>query len=341
MAKHKLAHLVNLHAGGEKTVEQKRADSDAIEEVHELCSSPSIDYHLFIVDPTDPHTLDALFDFNPDSNAVHGGDTTFQHYLQGMMELEQRSTIAMIPSGTGDDGSAILGFRSDSKDQAIRQAETRRAGIDAFAIYIKAISEGKAPTNVKPIDIMKATAYFEGHDVRTLYALSSISLGISAASGKIHDTEGISYNGAFWKSFMGAKAVFANIMIDGVNYDRYLFDMSATNGEIFGNGLPINPGAVGDDGVGNVALISPHTDKKGLIHKLSGFVRLGKAFKELAKGKDVRRDWLTRATYENHLIVTLSKYHGIELQTDGRHHGKAHKVDLEVLPKNMQFVYSN
>ena len=187
-----------------------------------------------------------------------GGDGTFNEVVNGILKSENKNTaLALIPNGTGNDFC---------RGQSITYSQEKFMGALKNKHYIHfdagLISQG---TNLKYF-LNVADLGFGGHTAKILNKQRQMGLKGS-----------LSYSVAILRSFGSFRKPEVNIIADGKPlYNGKLMMLTICNGDTFGNGLIIHPGAKPDDGWLNITLLGEVTlwDYVSNIFKLKKGVRI-------------------------------------------------------------------
>lgn len=180
-----------------------------------------------------------------------GGDGTVCEVMNGLMSGDgpPQATLAILPLGTGNDSARAVGIHNDE---------------DA----LRALGSG----TVRCIDLIEIDCRTSGR-AAVQYAMLFASTGISTNLLK-HTTprlkslfgQRLAYGMGLLFALPGYVAPVMKISCDGVLMRKSLVLASASNGETFGGGMRIAPGAALDDGVLNINLIESIGTFEALRH---------------------------------------------------------------------------
>jgi diacylglycerol kinase (ATP) len=179
-----------------------------------------------------------------------GGDGTVYEVINGLMACpENRPALAILPFGTGNDSASAAGIHHPS---------------DTF----QALATGK----MRSIDLIEIRCQTHGAPC-VRYAMLFASVGITSDLLK-HTTPRLKRlcgrRLAYIAGLLFALRTYApgpmKVTCDGVTTQRRLIFACASNGETFGGGIRIAPGARLDDGKLNVNLIEAVGRLEALRH---------------------------------------------------------------------------
>ena len=177
-----------------------------------------------------------------DRIVVVGGDGTVQEVVNGIMAAGGRSVLGIVPLGTGNDLARSLGL---SRDPA-----------EAWTV---AIGRGS-----RPIDLMLAT----GGDGRRRWFGSAGGIGFDAqvASAMVSPSAWQRGRAGYLLTTLAELRRFENrqveLTVDGITTTPRVLFVAIANGEYYGGGMRIAPGAAVDDGsldvciVGNISRVT-------------------------------------------------------------------------------------
>jgi len=187
-----------------------------------------------------------------------GGDGTFNEVLNGILKSGNPNTsLALIPNGTGNDfcrGQGII-YKVEKFMDALKNQNY---------IYYDAgvIIQGTSQRYFLNI----ADLGFGGHTAKILN--NQRKMGLKGS---------ISYSVAILRSFGSFRKPEVKIMADGKPlYNGKLMMLTVCNGDTFGSGLIIHPGAKPDDGLLNITLLGEVTlwDYVSNIFKLKKGIKI-------------------------------------------------------------------
>ena len=163
-----------------------------------------------------------------------GGDGLINLCLQYV--AQSNISLAVIPAGTGNDFSRAVGFHGKSVSQIfeiIKQQKPRKIdlgsvkGTNSQQWYVQVLSTG-------------------------------FDAKVNALANRINWLRGKSkYTIAMLLILSKFKAMAYEIEIDGINHSRKAMLLSVANGETYGGGMRICPGASNSDGVFDILVVSP------------------------------------------------------------------------------------
>lgn len=170
-----------------------------------------------------------------------GGDGTFNEVVNGILKSENKNTaLALIPNGTGNDFCRGQKIRFNA-EKFIRAVDEKQY-ISYDTGHIKVGIESKFFLNI-------ADFGFGGHTAKILNKQRQKGLKGS-----------FSYSIAILRSFGSFRKPVVKIVADDLLlYHGKLMMLALCNGDTFGNGLIIHPGAKPDDGMLNITLLGKVT----------------------------------------------------------------------------------
>jgi diacylglycerol kinase (ATP) len=203
-----------------------------------------------------------------------GGDGTVQEVVNGVMAAGGRSVLGIVPVGTGNDLARSLGLPRD-----------------AAAAWTVAIGRGW-----RPIDLMLAT----GGDGRRRWFGSAGGIGFDAqvAAAMAIPAGWQRGRAGYLLTTLTELRRFENrrveLTVDGITTTPHVLFVAIANGEYYGGGMRIAPGAAVDDGMLDVCIV-------GNISRVT-------ALRQLAN--------LYRGTHVRHPQVKLRRGRSVEISGD-------------------------
>jgi len=232
-----------------------------------------------------------------------GGDGTVNEVMNGMMRSSRKPLLAIIPNGTGNDFYRSAFNNSTDGD---------------FLLALKS-------PFIMSVDVGK----IESH-LGTQYFLNIADVGFGAAVVEILNKQRKYFGGkasyalAILRTFLNFKTPHLTIQSPSYQYSGPVFMVAFCNGDMFGDGLYIHPGAKVNDGVINITLLK----KIGLMD----YVR---NLKNLKTGKRINHPEAFYFT-ENELSIMISKGKAVT-ETDGEHLATA-EIRVSIVPSAIQLL---
>ncbi len=219
--------------------------------------------------------------------AAVGGDGTVREVVDGIMSgHNDHVALAVIPFGTGNDLAQVLGVQTKS---------------DA----VRAIGAGVA----RSIDVIQITCQAEGNRV-VRHALLFAGVGVIAAalrkttpSFKRVFGQRLAYPMGLLAALLNYRAPRMRVTFDGTMLEEDFLFVGASNTEIAGGGMRVAPGALIDDGVLNLNLISAMGPWSALLQ-----------LRRLARGRHVGHP---KVRYITARTVQIDAGHPLDIAADG------------------------
>lgn len=169
-----------------------------------------------------------------------GGDGTVREVVDGMMSAKKEHVaLAVVPFGTGNDLAQVLGVQNESDS-----VRTIGAGL------------------VRSIDVIQIKCQSENQEV-VRHALLFAGVGVIAAalrkttpSVKRVLGQRLAYPMGLLAALLNYRAPRMRVTVDETTLEEDFLFVGASNTEIAGGGMRVAPGALLDDGVLNLNLIS-------------------------------------------------------------------------------------
>lgn len=244
-----------------------------------------------------------------DAVIAAGGDGTLHQVINGILEgrehIENLPCVGMIPIGSGNDFARTMKISRDY-DNIVSRLRTH---------------------SVNPIDIGRIDFNEAGsHRVKYFVNEASIGLGpevLQKLKGKVKSLPGLNYYLATLRAFFSYKPVHVRAVTAGWTWESLVRTLSVANGQYYGHGLCIAPGAQTDDGLLNVFLC-------GRVSVID-FIRYSGRLK---KGKHIP---LAEISYRTTKKIGLSCELPCMLEADGEIVGQL-PVEISILPRKLLFL---
>jgi YegS/Rv2252/BmrU family lipid kinase len=230
-----------------------------------------------------------------------GGDGTVNEVVNGLVAVDARAELAVIPRGTGVD--------------FVRSFEIPTKLDDAFSVILAGRS--------RPIDLGLATYRSWGGETETLYFANVASAGMSGAIAKrVNESKSRLAKASY---FLATFSVFARwqpgdvrVSVDDEIRSGRMRDVIIANCRYFGGGMKICPEAEPDDGVLDTLLIGDitKTDLALTLPKIYRGTHLPHPKAELLRGS----------------VVGVNARVPLPIQLDGEQPGTT-PVRFEVVPR--------
>ncbi|MEN9399806.1 MAG: hypothetical protein RL632_907 [Bacteroidota bacterium] len=232
-----------------------------------------------------------------------GGDGTVNEVMNGLMRAERKAHLAIIPNGTGNDFYRSAFNNTTHGDFLSALKNPRWMSVDV----------GKVQSALGP-----------------QYFLNIADVGFGAAVVEILNKQRkylggkASYALAILRTFLGFKTPELTIESPSMSYTGPVFMIAFCNGDMFGDGLYIHPGAKVNDGQLNVTLL-----------KRIGLMDYVRNLKNLKTGKRINHP---EAFYfvENELKISIFKGKAVT-ETDGEHIPSA-EINVTIVPSALELL---
>jgi diacylglycerol kinase (ATP) len=222
----------------------RKLPPDLSDFISELTQNSSFNHGHFHFTKYAGHAVELAI--NASNNGVDllvaiGGDGTFNEVVNGILKSENKNTaLALIPNGTGNDFCRGQKIRFNA-ERFIRAVDHKQY-IYYDTGHIKVGIESRFFLNI-------ADFGFGAHTAKTLNKQRQKGLKGS-----------FSYSVAILRSFGSFRKPIVKIVADDtLLYKGKLMMLALCNGDTFGNGLIIHPGAKPDDGMLNITLLGEVT----------------------------------------------------------------------------------
>lgn len=177
---------------------------------------------------------------NYDVLVAVGGDGTVREVVDGIMSAPRaRAALGIVPFGTGNDVAEVLGIRTE-----LEATRALKAGV------------------IKSIDLIEIACQAGGQGV-VRHALLFAGVGVIAEalrktspSFKRLFGQRLAYPMGLVAALLNYRAPCMRVTFDGTMLEEDFLFVGASNTETAGGGMRVAPGALIDDGVLNVNLIS-------------------------------------------------------------------------------------
>jgi diacylglycerol kinase (ATP) len=168
-----------------------------------------------------------------------GGDGTMHQVVNGVLSNKENANplVGLIPLGSGNDLARSLGVTTDT-DSIIGSLERRTA---------------------RSLDVGSLTSHDEKGQIISRYFINECSMGMgpdvvrrvnkNAGRGL---TAGLMYTKAIVTTFLTLRPERIDVKADGLSWSGKSRVMVVANGQTFGHGIYIGPGAKMDDGYFNL-----------------------------------------------------------------------------------------
>jgi diacylglycerol kinase (ATP) len=232
-----------------------------------------------------------------------GGDGTVNEVMNGLMRSERKACLAIIPNGTGNDFYRSAFNNATHSDFLSALKNPRFMSVDVGEVQSK---------------------------LGTQYFLNIADVGFGAAVVEILNKQRkylggkASYALAILRTFLGFKTPELTIESPSMSYTGPVFMIAFCNGDMFGDGLYIHPGAKVNDGQLNITLL-----------KKIGLMDYALNLKNLKTGKRINHP---EAFYfeDNELKISISKGKAVT-ETDGEHWPVA-EIKVSIVPSALQVL---
>jgi YegS/Rv2252/BmrU family lipid kinase len=235
---------------------------------------------------------------------IAGGDGTVSEALSGLLESGRANDveIGLLPLGTGRDFARLLRLGTDLETCVARLFTGRRRNVDAGRVRCRA-SDGSE---------------------RTRCFLNIASCGLSAVAARWLAEPGQKWRGP-WSYVLSGLVGLRRYPIspvtirvdDRVVYEGPLLLAAATNGQYFGGGQRVSPGAAVDDGLLDLVIIEGMSPIASLV-----------LFPAIIAGRHVSD---ARVHVHQGAVVRVDSTAEVWIETDGEPVGTV-PATIEVLP---------
>jgi YegS/Rv2252/BmrU family lipid kinase len=235
---------------------------------------------------------------------IAGGDGTVSEALSGLLESGRANDveIGLLPLGTGRDFARLLRLGTDLETCVARLFTGRRRNVDAGRVRCRA-SDGSE---------------------RTRCFLNIASCGLSAVAARWLAEPGQKWRGP-WSYVLSGLVGLRRYPIspvtirvdDRVVYEGPLLLAAATNGQYFGGGQRVSPGAAIDDGLLDLVIIEGMSPIASLV-----------LFPAIIAGRHVSD---ARVHVHQGAVVRVDSTAEVWIETDGEPVGTV-PATIEVLP---------
>lgn len=243
-----------------------------------------------------------------------GGDGTINEAVNGMFDASgatpQHSVFAFITSGTGGDFRKTFGVET---------------GIDASIERLKRAS-------VRAIDVGRVSCLTRSGEPTSRYFINIASFGLSGVIVDSVNRARIAklFGGSFAFAFHSALTMLryrnraVRIMVDGIEDEiATISTVAIANGQYFGGGMRVAPGAVVDDGLFDVVIMggAPRGQSFGDLKLLYTGEHILKSYVRVLRGRHV-------------VVAPVAETRGqaVLIETDGEAAGRL-PATFEILPR--------
>lgn len=243
-----------------------------------------------------------------------GGDGTINEAVNGMFDASgatpQHSVFAFITSGTGGDFRKTFGVET---------------GIDASIERLKRAS-------VRAIDVGRVSCLTRSGEPTSRYFINIASFGLSGVIVDSVNRARIAklFGGSFAFAFHSALTMLryrnraVRIMVDGIEDEiATISTVAIANGQYFGGGMRVAPGAVVDDGLFDVVIMggAPRGQSLGDLKLLYTGEHILKSYVRVLRGRHV-------------VVAPVAETRGqaVLIETDGEAAGRL-PATFEILPR--------
>lgn len=287
----KIKFIVNPVAGD-------GSSKNTIKLIHDKMKKSNLPYSISISSykgDVENLSRDAVINGYTDIIAV-GGDGTLLEAFNGLFNTN--TTLGIIPTGTGNDFTRMLGITKDVNDEIDR------------------IIEG----NTKIVDTGSVNGY---------HFLNIVGIGIDGDI--IEKTENVkkiikgppAYIYATFSSLIKYKCQNVKITIDDNLYERNVFLVAVGNGQYFGGGMKITPNAQIDNELLEVVIINKMPKPKFAI-----------LFKKVFTGDHIHEDVVEVFQGKN---VKIETDHDLLIEADGNIVGKGN-CEVTIFGKSQKVI---
>jgi diacylglycerol kinase (ATP) len=236
---------------------------------------------------------------------VVGGDGSVNEVANGLVALEQRPPIAIVPRGTGWDFVRTFGVPRNVEQAARVALAGKEREVDLGLVTYRA---------------------WAGDELRAAFAnVASVGMSGAIAARANETTKALggkaSYLWATFRVFAAWSPTAVRVTVDGERREGRMSDVVVANGRFFGGGMKICPEAEPDDGLFDVLTIGDVTKRDLVVTmpKLYRGTHLPHPKGELLRGS----------------AVTIETDEPLPIQLDGEQPGTT-PAQFHVLPRALR-----
>lgn len=243
-----------------------------------------------------------------------GGDGTINEAVNGMFDSDgttpQHSVFAFVTSGTGGDFRKTFGIE---------------AGTEVAIERLKRAS-------VRPIDAGRVTCLTKSGEPTSRYFINIASFGLSGVIVDSVNRARIAklFGGSFAFAFHSALTMMryrnraVRIMVDGVEDEiATISTVAVANGQYFGGGMRVAPGAIVDDGLFDVVIMGGAPKGQSLAD-----------MKLIYTGEHINKPYVRVLRGQHVVVAPVAETRGraVLIETDGESAGRL-PATFEILPR--------